>query len=857
MNPIASQAVIAWMRVMQIKLRGTSAHRQSLAGMQLLVAICLFLFPYSVLHATQATIHEVWPDDIGALTVEWSWNNIHGVCIGSNSAFEYRKADSSVAWPSETNWGSSTDNTSESGMYVFMDSYDGARNFDHKDGGSMPTHRQYFTIGKSGGKIIGKTTHSNPTGSYAFTNGAVALGDARYEVRVVTGSESVYSDRGDLCHSNALTGSPIMGPGGLVISPSVLVLNEGGGSGEFSVRLAAKPTENVTVGWSSASGPIAVKTANILTFTPSNWNVAQMVEIDPETDADSVPDDVEFSFGAAGAIEYSVGTHQTVKVRVDEGNPSARIMVSPVGGLSVTEGVSNFVEIKLSKMPTKKVTMSVDLIHPDASDKKLSMYTTPLLQQSRLHFLLDSDAADDIAEQTSLNDDKGADYMWNTTKRINISALNRDQDLDDETGTIVVTVDSGTDIAPEYAGQVIRIPVKLIDHTDSTDPNYTNLKIEPVIVTSPDSTLNLKEGQDSLVSVVLSTFYTGFVSRAKVTVSGENSKVSVEPLSDNAYTINGKPAVNLDANSVEMASRDSPVRFRVTAQRDADNSDETVTLTFNVASTTHRDSENNFLALESKTVTVNVDDEPVPSVSFTTPSSKDANIIASFSHYVGSSSDSITRFTDSTIDSLITLAQGSKNGTAIPFDATISGHTITINPTNDLPTGNIYVGVSDGFWNDFGVRGNLSETTFAIKGLSVSVADARVAEAAGAKFAFKVSLSRAVEAADGTVSVKFATSDGTATAGSDYTATSGTLTFNAGQSSQIIHVNVLNDEHNEGNETLKVTLSDAVGVSIADSEAWGFITNTDPLPKAWISRLVRTMAEQHIDVVTQAAGCLA
>jgi uncharacterized repeat protein (TIGR01451 family) len=57
------------------------------------------------------------------------------------------------------------------------------------------------------------------------------------------------------------------------------------------------------------------------------------------------------------------------------------------------------------------------------------------------------------------------------------------------------------------------------------------------------------------------------------------------------------------------------------------------------------------------------------------------------------------------------------------------------------------------------------------------------------------------------VTVAYATSDGTATAGADYTATSGTLTFAAGVTSQTVNVPVLEDALAEGDETFSVTLS--------------------------------------------------
>lgn len=65
---------------------------------------------------------------------------------------------------------------------------------------------------------------------------------------------------------------------------------------------------------------------------------------------------------------------------------------------------------------------------------------------------------------------------------------------------------------------------------------------------------------------------------------------------------------------------------------------------------------------------------------------------------------------------------------------------------------------------------------------------------------------------DGTVSVDYDTSDGSATAGSDYTATSGTLTFGDNVDGiQTFNVPIVNDGADENDETLSVTLSNPGG----------------------------------------------
>ena len=130
----------------------------------------------------------------------------------------------------------------------------------------------------------------------------------------------------------------------------------------------------------------------------------------------------------------------------------------------------------------------------------------------------------------------------------------------------------------------------------------------------------------------------------------------------------------------------------------------------------------------------------------------------------------------------------------------------------------------------------------------LTVEDAEVQEGPNATLAFAVTLSRAPS---GTVTVDYATSDGTATARSDYTATNGTLSFAAGETEKTVSVPVLDDGHDEGSETLTLTLSNPSGAYLADGSATGTINNTDPMPLAWMVRFGRTVGSQVVDALGQ------
>ena len=86
------------------------------------------------------------------------------------------------------------------------------------------------------------------------------------------------------------------------------------------------------------------------------------------------------------------------------------------------------------------------------------------------------------------------------------------------------------------------------------------------------------------------------------------------------------------------------------------------------------------------------------------------------------------------------------------------------------------------------------------------------------------------EGASGTVTVDYATSDGSAEAGDDYTAKSGTLSFSAGETSKTISVTIEDDIENESEETFTVTLSNASGADLGTASATGTIQNRHVAP---------------------------
>jgi hypothetical protein len=91
-------------------------------------------------------------------------------------------------------------------------------------------------------------------------------------------------------------------------------------------------------------------------------------------------------------------------------------------------------------------------------------------------------------------------------------------------------------------------------------------------------------------------------------------------------------------------------------------------------------------------------------------------------------------------------------------------------------------------------------------------------------FVFTITLSAP---APGAISVKYATSNGTASSSSDYTAKSGTVNFAAGETSKTVTITVKGDVTKEVDETFFVTLTNPIGASINKGVGKGTIRNDD------------------------------
>lgn len=151
---------------------------------------------------------------------------------------------------------------------------------------------------------------------------------------------------------------------------------------------------------------------------------------------------------------------------------------------------------------------------------------------------------------------------------------------------------------------------------------------------------------------------------------------------------------------------------------------------------------------------------------------------------------------------------GASNGTSLTSTATASAATADPQASNDKASASAQVQITQ------------AQPSILIDDVTVLTEG----NTGSSNAVFTVSMSTS---SSQTVSIDYATADGTALAGSDYQAVSGTVTFTPGSTSQSISVPILGDAQVEPTENFFVNLSNPVSAGFADSQGLATILNDD------------------------------
>jgi Calx-beta domain/Bacterial Ig domain len=240
-------------------------------------------------------------------------------------------------------------------------------------------------------------------------------------------------------------------------------------------------------------------------------------------------------------------------------------------------------------------------------------------------------------------------------------------------------------------------------------------------------------------------------------------------------------------------------------------------------------------ATGSATIT---DNDPVPSLAIGDVSVGEGNAVASFTVTLSAASGRTVTVNYATAAG--TAASGadftSATGT-VTFAAGVTAQTVNVNivdDTTDEPNEQFTVGLSGATNASFADKTGAATIVDNDNPASLTINDVSINEgnSGQSNVTFTVTLS---PTSGHTVTVKYATASGTATAGTDFSARTGTLTFTPAELTRTFTVPVLGDTRDEPAETFTVTLSDAVNATIGDDIGVATIDDNDPTPSLRIN----------------------
>ncbi len=527
---------------------------------------------------------------------------------------------------------------------------------------------------------------------------------------------------------------------GIVLAPADLTVPEGG-EASYTVRLSAEPSDAVTVEINAYSETVVMPDMTVLTFTGDDWYYGQMVAVRANEDDDTVNDDATLTHRASGGGYDGVTEDLLVTVLDDD---EAELVVSPQE-LSLDEGTTGKTfTVRLATVPSGLVTVTIMpelVLSGKVSVTTQSLSFTPadwsVRQAVAVKALADADGADEFGKiQLSAS---GGDYSGESGS---VEIAVRDDDAPHRLGLANSSV-----LVSEGAGPA-RFQVRL---------NRQSVTAVTVRYHTQDGSATMGSDYEQTSGVL--TFAAGDLEK----------EVPVQIIDDALHEEDETFILELtDAQGAELGNATGRATI-------VDNDGEPTISTVPAVYVREGDLANVYVSLS------NASSEPVV-VHYGT---NDVTATAG-DDYEAASAESVT------------IEPGGM------------GAVIQVPTLNDA----VHEG-REAFLVQLGGGGQTTVTILDNDRLpQLSIGDVTVSEDGGrAKLAVSLSGASTVR-----VGVAFATQDGTAKAGADYTRTLGTLVFAPGETLRHIWVPVARDDVVEEDEGLVVELSAPEHATLLDAE---------------------------------------
>ena len=604
----------------------------------------------------------------------------------------------------------------------------------------------------------------------------------------------------------------------------------------------------------------AHETLNVVLSSPTNASIADATGVMTITDDDVTPGlsiadastSDETAANLTATVTLSGPSSSTVTVNYATSNGTA----TAGADYTATTGTLTFIPGDTSE------TFNIPIL-ADTVDEVNEVFSVTLSSPSNAVIndvlgqftIVDDDAVPSVslADAASTNENAGSTNLVASLSAASEKTITVDFATSDGTATAGAdyTAASGTiTFAPGVTTQNIAV-VALADSTDEVDETVTVTLSNPSEVTLNDAigvlTITDDDAEPNISISDMTTPNETAVGRlVTVSLSAASEKTITVDYATADSTANATNDYVTTTGTLTFNPGDTSKTISVMIVQDAiDETDETFTISLSNPT-------NSAISVATGTVTI-TDDEGTPTLSIADVSTSDESA-ANLTATVTLSGDS-----SQTVTVVVTSADGTATSGS---DYTAGTGTLTFNPgvTSQSFTIPILADTIDEENETFTVT--LSSPTNAVVSTTagigtmtitdddssptVSLGDLTAAETAGAKN-LVATLSVASER---TITVDFVTSDFTATAGADYTAGTGTITFTPGATTQNVPVSVLADVIDEQDETVRVTLSNPVNVTLNDSE--GILTITDDDTEPTISIADSTIPNENGVVRTTA-----
>ena len=541
---------------------------------------------------------------------------------------------------------------------------------------------------------------------------------------------------------------------GVTISENSLEIEEGN-SDTYTVVLDTEPTGNVTVTIGGTSDTDVSLNKTTLTFTTGNWDTAQEVTVTAEQDDDAVDEavvNITHTVTSTADSDYDGLATGGVAVTVTD-DDTVGVTISE-NSLEIEEGNSDTYTVVLDTEPTGNVTVTIG----GTSDTDVS------LNKTTLTFTTGNWDTEQTVRVTAEQDDDAVDEdVVNITHAVSSSA---DADYDGVTaGGVAVTV--ADDEVPSLA---VTLTMEPPVHGDTDGDGKVNLgdtlRYTAVATNSgnvPLENVNVKDALINTSGTECDSLPIGATCTSSVTYTIVQADVEAGSVSNTATASADGVADKTVTRETAVDQVEELELEKSTTLDGFAGKDESIPYSYKVTNT-------GTVALSG---TLEINDDKIASGDITCPAVPSGGLAAgSFLTCTGSYT---------TVQADVDAGKVTNEATASLGGVTSGSDSVTVN------------------WQ--ATQGTQPQLT---------VGSGEDDEDAGS-FTFTVTLN---PSSLQTVTVDYATSNGTATSGADYTSTSGTLTFSPGDTTESVTVTITDDDVDESDETFNLTLTDAVNASI-------------------------------------------